>query len=212
MPDALVVHRPDGGTPKQLVLLFHGVGSDPRSLVPLGRRLAREFPQAAITSVPGPVVSDLGQGLQWFSVRGVTEENRPARVAEAMPRFVEAVQQQQAAAGVGPEQTILVGFSQGAIMALDSARLGHRLAARIVALAGRFSEPPAAVPAGIAFHLLHGADDPVIPARQCEQAAQVLAALGAQVTADVLPATGHAIPPAMEELLARRLAATPTPR
>jgi phospholipase/carboxylesterase len=206
MADALVIHSPEGAA-RQLVLLFHGVGADPRSLVPLGRRLARAFPQAAIASVPGAFESDLGQGLQWFSVRGVTEENRAERVEQAMPRFVAAVHEQQAQAGLGADDTILVGFSQGAIMALESARLGHRLAARIAALAGRFSEPPTAVPAGIAFHLLHGADDPVIPARQCEQAAQALAALDAPVTADVLPATGHSIPPAMEELLVRRLAA-----
>jgi phospholipase/carboxylesterase len=210
MADALVIHSPEGGTARQLVLLFHGVGADPRSLVPLGRRLARAFPQAAIASVPGAFESDLGQGLQWFSVRGVTEENRPARVAEAMPGFVAAVQAQQAAAGVGPDQTILVGFSQGAILSLDSARLGYRLASRIVALAGRFSELPATVPAGIVFHLLHGADDPVIPARQCDLAAQVLASLDAEVTADVLPATGHTVSPAMEELLVRRLAAAAT--
>ena len=35
-----------------------------------------------------PRPADLGGGWQWFSVRGVTEDSRPARIAEAMPSFV----------------------------------------------------------------------------------------------------------------------------
>lgn len=46
-----------------------------------------------------PESSDLGSGWQWFSVRGVTEENRPARVAEATPSFVRCVRDWQARTG-----------------------------------------------------------------------------------------------------------------
>ena len=80
----IVVQQP-AGTPKQLFMLHHGVGATPEGLVPFGRRLAQEFPEALVVSLQGPQASDLGQGYQWFSVVGITEENRPERVAAAMP-------------------------------------------------------------------------------------------------------------------------------
>ena len=87
----IVVQQPAGAA-KQLFLLHHGVGATPQGLLPLGRRLAAEFPEALVVSVQGPEASDLGQGYQWFSVIGITEETRPERVAAAMPAFVKAVQ------------------------------------------------------------------------------------------------------------------------
>ena len=93
-----VVQRP--AAPKQLVLLFHGVGSSARDLGPLAEALAPHLPDAAIVSVQAP--DAVGRGWQWFSVEGVTEADRPARVAAAMPRFVQAVRQWQQACTVAP--------------------------------------------------------------------------------------------------------------
>jgi predicted esterase len=69
---------------------------------------------AVIVSVQAPDAQ--GSGRQWFSVQGVTEDNRPARVAATMPRFVQAVREWQQASGVDTASTTLIGFSQGAIM------------------------------------------------------------------------------------------------
>ena len=89
----LIVQRPM--TPSQLVLLFHGVGSNARDLMPLGEALAPHLPGATLVSLQAPEAA--GPGWQWFSVRGVTEADRPARVAAAMPAFLQAVRQWQAA-------------------------------------------------------------------------------------------------------------------
>ena len=89
----LIVRQP--AMARQLVLLFHGVGSNARDLVPLGEALAPHLPDAAIVSVQAP--EGAGRGRQWFSVQGVTETDRPARVAAAMPGFVQAVQRWQEA-------------------------------------------------------------------------------------------------------------------
>jgi phospholipase/carboxylesterase len=193
------------------VLLFHGVGAIPRALVPLGsaagRASSRKPPLPACRRRTRPTSARACNGSRCAASPRKTARRGSLRSHAALRRCRARAAARRAS---GPTATILVGFSQGAILALDSARLGHRLASRIVALAGRFSELPATVPAGIVFHLLHGADDPVIPARQCDLAAQVLASLDAEVTADVLPATGHTVSPAMEELLVRRLAAAAT--
>jgi len=188
----------------QLFLLFHGVGASAAGLVPLGQRLAQAFPQAAVVSVPSPFESDLGAGRQWFSVRGVTEDNRVERIAAAMPLFERTVHQWQRRFEVDTAATTLVGFSQGAIMSLESARTGKALAGRVVSIAGRFATLPEAAP-HCAVHFIHGQDDAVIPARYAVDAAERLAALGADVTSDVLSFAGHQITPAMATAMLQRL-------
>ncbi len=206
MPEALVVHAPAPGVaPSPLVLFFHGVGSDAPALAPLARWLAPQLPGAALACVPAPWPSDLGAGRQWFSVRGVTEENRPQRVAPVLPVFEKTVRALQAQFGATPASTVLVGFSQGGIMALESARAGQELAARVVSLAGRFAQLPDHRPEGTAFHFLHGSEDGVMPVGHAREAAERLRALGAQATLDVLPATGHEVTPAMAQRLLERL-------
>jgi phospholipase/carboxylesterase len=190
----------------QLFLLFHGVGASASGLVPLGQRLAEEFPQAAVVSVPSPFESDLGAGRQWFSVRGVNEENRAERVAEAMPLFEQTVEEWQRRFEVDAAATTLVGFSQGAIMSLEAARMGKALAGRVVSIAGRFAHLPEAAP-HCAVHFIHGQDDAVIPSRFAVDAAERLEALGARVTSDVLSFAGHQITPAMVNAMIQRLRA-----
>lgn len=205
MSDDIIIQSPL--EPQRLILLFHGVGSTPQSMVPLGRRLADEFAEAAVVSVPSPDASDLGGGYQWFSVRGITEEDRPERIAATMPRFVATVERLQKACGSSPDRTVLIGFSQGAILALESTQTDARLAGTVVAIAGRFARPPKRAPRSTAVHLVHGDADPVVACRYAVTAAETLAGLGADVTIDLVPGLGHGIDAAAVELLIKRLKA-----
>jgi phospholipase/carboxylesterase len=204
---SLIVHPPQGGIAKQLFLLFHGVGAAPDDLVPLGQILAQQFPQSAIVSVQAPHDCPYSSGFQWFSIEGITEEQRPARTAQAMPLFQQAVQQWQQAFGVGADATALVGFSQGAIMALESTQhvTPSPLATRIVALSGRFGSLPNVSPQNCTLHLIHGKQDGVIPYAHTVRAAERLVELGADVTADVIPFVGHEITQEIADLVIERL-------
>ncbi|NWF46031.1 esterase, partial [Hydrogenophaga sp. D2P1] len=159
MQDDLIVHQPTVPA-RQLVLLFHGVGASPEGLLPLGQALAR--PDRWVVAVRSPFASDMGGGWQWFSVRGIDEANRIERVVAVMPRFVQTVKDWQARTGLDASATALAGFSQGAIMALESTQHAPPLAARVVAMAGRFAQPPRLAPDGTALHFIHGEQDPVI--------------------------------------------------
>ena len=203
MPGSVCIQQPID-TVKQLILLFHGVGASARDMVPVGQHLARAFPGAYIVSVDGHRPSDMGMGRQWFSVRGITEESRPARVAAVMPEFQATVRHWQRVAKVDPSGTVLLGFSQGAIMALESTQKQAVLAGRIVAIAGRFAEPPRSAPSGVALHLIHGDQDAVIPCGHSIEATQRLQGLGANVTLDLIPALGHGVDGrALASILAR---------
>lgn len=185
----IVIQQP--ASPVQLMLLFHGVGASPDSMAEVGRYLGKNFPQALIVSVAGADSSDLGQGFQWFSVQGVTEENRLQRVADALPRFLAAVEYWQQQSGLGHAATALVGFSQGAIMALEAAAARPQLASRVLAFSGRFASLPVAALPQTTVHLFHGKADPVIPYVHSVQAAEHLIALGGDVTAEIEPFVGH---------------------
>ena len=161
--------------------------------MPLGRILADADPAAWVVSVRSPDPCDLGSGWQWFSVRGVTEDSRPARIAEAMPLFVRSVRDWHARAGVDAAGTTLIGFSQGSIMALASTQSPETLAARVISIAGRFASPPRVAPTATQVHLLHGDQDTVIDPRHSLRAAETMQALGARVTVEIFPNLGHGV-------------------
>lgn len=204
MSDSIVVQAPANG-PEQLILLFHGVGSNPQNMVPLGQRLAAEFGQAAVISVASPDPCDMGSGYQWFSVRGITEENRGERIAATMPRFAETVSGLQKASGLSAAQTVLIGFSQGAIMALESTRMPVQLAGRVVSIAGRFAQETDQQPTATVLHFIHGTNDPVIDAGFTVRAGERLTRSGASATVDLIDGLGHGIDTRAADRLVERL-------
>ena len=83
MSTSVLARLPENGEPDLLFLLFHGVGANADGMAPLAMRLAQEYPQAAVLCIDAPDDFDAapgGSGRQWFSIRGIDEENRPARV------------------------------------------------------------------------------------------------------------------------------------
>src|ERR1039457_4966287 len=111
---------PEAKAVEQLFILLHGVGARSSDLVPLANKLRDAFPDAAFLLPDGTFPFDGGgNGRQWFSISGVTEENRAARVAGAMPALHAMVRHAQNRFRILQPDTALVGFSQGAIMALE---------------------------------------------------------------------------------------------
>lgn len=190
---SIVIARPE--RPTQLVLLFHGVGSSAASLAPIGEAIAQARPGAVVVSIDAPFPSGLGSGREWFSVLGITEQNRPVRIAQSIPLFLDVVSLWQRTSGLGPDGTVLVGFSQGAILALEATQTERAtgFAERIIALAGRFAVPARCAPSGLRYHLIHGTQDAVVSHTYSVAAAEALQDLGGDATLDLLPGLGHGI-------------------
>ncbi len=156
-----------------------------------------------------PLASEGGRGWQWFSVTGITEANRPARIADAMPRFIDTVTHWQQQAGADAASTTLIGFSQGAIMALEATQQGATLAGRVVATAGRFAQSPRRAPTDTVVHLMHDDQDPVMPMALAIDAAASLQSLGATVTLDKFPGLDHGVDVRVMHRMVQRLAEDP---
>lgn len=188
---------PRAGSPTPLYIHLHGVGASALQMTPVADRFAQAWPQAAQLLPDGFEATDLGpHGRQWFSVLDITEECRPSRVQAVLPRLADFVRDAQSMLGVDAPATALVGFSQGAIMALEFAQTFPALVGRVVAIAGRYAVLPSVAPTAV-VHLVHGKEDRVVPARHTLDAATRLIALGADVTADIVPGVAHEPHPAL---------------
>jgi len=199
--------RPNPDTEvRQLFVLLHGVGGTPDGLEPLALTLRAAFPGAVVRIPEGFQAYDGGRrGRQWFSVRDVTDDNRPERVAQAMPALIDYVRAAQHSLRLKAPDTALVGFSQGAIMALEAVQAEPRLAGRVLAFSGRYAQLPQSAPPYTTIHLLHGAADAVMPVSHAQAAQARLAELQGDSTIDVASSVGHDLHPALVERAIERL-------
>lgn len=196
---------PEAIPAKQLFVLLHGVGSKPSDLAPLANYLKEVFPGAAFFLPEGTEPFDGGNGRQWFSISGVSGDNRISRVANAMPRLKTLVKEAQDRFSVLQSDTALIGFSQGAIMALEYSIAHDGGVGRVLAFAGRFAQLPKKAPELTTLHLLHGESDPVIPLEHAEAALARLKELNGDATLDTAALAGHEINAELADHAIRRL-------
>ncbi len=201
-------------TPSSLVILLHGVGANGADLAPLGGALKAFLPDTAFVSPDAPEPFEAGgAGRQWFSVVGVSDANRGARVERARAGFDRVVAREIERAGFAGQldRVVFFGFSQGAILSLDALADGRWPVAAVVAASGRLVTPIGPKPASATPVLvLHGERDEVISAAEAPRAKRILEDAGFAVEAHVYSGLGHSISPeglaAAGAFLARRLA------
>lgn len=185
---------------QQLFILLHDASGRAADLLPLANQLKAAFPEAAYIIPDGfEEVNDNATGRQWYSEQTISAQNRITRIATALPTLHTLIQQTQQRFGIPPASTALVGFSQGAIMALECYAAYDGLVGRIISFAGCFAQLPQTAPQQTTLYLLHGEDDQVIPADRVYEAYEHLAELNGDVTIDVLSTIGHELHPAMIE-------------
>ncbi len=190
------------GTARAAVVFLHGYGADGADLLGLADPLAPHLPQAAFYAPDAPEPCQGNPfGRQWFPIPwidGSSEEAQAAGLAAAsedLNAFLEKVLQDE---GLEPETLALVGFSQGAMMAMHVAPRRDRAIAGVVAISGRLVaherlEAEARVRPPVL--LIHGDRDDVVPFDNMEFAGQALVAAGFEVFGHVMQGTGHGIAP-----------------
>ncbi len=185
---------PKAASPRQLFILLHDAGAQASELVPLANELREAFPDAAFLLPEGTLPADGStKGRQWFSQQG----DLATRAAEALPALHHLLQQAQARLGVLQTDTALVGFGQGAILALEYCVHHDGGAGRILAFSGRFARLPEKAPELTTVHLFHGERDEVVPVSHAYAAYEMLESLGADVTLDIAASVGHELHPAL---------------
>ena len=79
----------------------------------------------------------------------------------------------------------------------------------MIALSGRFTQPPRVAPKATRVHLIHGDADRVMPVHLAQDALAQLQALGGQTTLDRLPGLGHSIDSRVLDTIVGHLQNTP---
>jgi phospholipase/carboxylesterase len=202
--------RPAEADPEGILVLHHGRGADELDLLPLGdvldpeRRLHVVTPRAPLT-LPG------WSGHHWYLVPRVgypdaeTFAASYALLGEFHDELAERV-------GIGPERTVLGGFSMGSVMSY-ALGLGHDRPrpAGILALSGFVPvvdgwQPDVAGRDGLPVFIAHGRHDPVIPV---DFARRARALLEGHVDLDYHESdAGHHVEPAQIPAMTRWLSAT----
>lgn len=169
-----------------LLLLLHGLGADERDLFALAPRLD---PRLVVVAARAPYAA-AGAGFAWYSLaRSSTPPTLdPVEVEASREALAELVPELCAAYGADAGRVLLLGFSQGAVMAHALALSRPDLVRAFVAHSGRLlpqslsrAAPPAAL-GRLEALVLHGARDDVIPVERGREAAALLAPLlGARV-------------------------------
>ena len=163
-------------------------------MIPIAFKFQARFPSAALV-VPSGFNPDARGGVaqDWYPTRGLNCDNHGERVAAVLPDFEDLVRREQTSLGVPASRTVLIGFSQGGTLALESVKIAG-VAGAVVAFSSRFARLPArGARIGSRIHLVHGAYDSVVSRVYSERAARVLVGLHVPVTLDIVEDLGHAL-------------------
>lgn len=193
----------------RLVIFLHGVGSSGADLLPLAGPLRHALPGTAFAAPDAPFPFPYGMGHQWFSIAGVTEDNRAGRIKAARADFDRVIGEiiETHVFADKLDRVAFVGFSQGTIMALDALASGRWPVGAIVAFSGRLASPyPLSPGKATPVLLVHGAADSVIPAAETVKATAILQGLGVDVESRILPGVDHTISAEGIELVGEFLA------
>lgn len=188
------------GTTKQVVMFLHGYGADGADLLGLADPLGPHLPDTTFIAPDAPERAQGGYGLQWFPIPwidGSSEEAAAQGLARASGDLDAFIDARLAEYGLQDKQLALLGFSQGAMMALHVAPRRRVPMAGVVAISGRLLEPEkiGAITAKPPVLLIHGDDDQVVPFGNMQAAGQVLTAAGVETFGHVMTGTGHGIAP-----------------
>lgn len=186
-----------GGPPKQAIVLLHGYGSDGQDLIGLAGYWRQMLPEAIFLApnAPEPCRQNPG-GYQWFDIDPDRPDYRDGGAAAARPVIVEFLADLWTQTGLDAGNTVLAGFSQGAMMALHTGLSLEQTLLGIVSFSGALIPPPALLDGRGAkppVCLIHGANDPVVAPAQSIEARRELEQHGFTVRYHVEANAGHTI-------------------
>ncbi|MGR3572692.1 alpha/beta hydrolase [Brevirhabdus sp.] len=190
------------GRTGSVVVLLHGYGADGTDLLGLADPLAPHMPDTTFVAPNAPETC-IGNpmGFQWFPIPwldGSSQEEAETGMGRALDdlnAYLDAVIEEE---GITPEKLVILGFSQGTMMALHLAPRREAAVAGVVGFSGRLLEPDrlaedARVKPPVL--LVHGDQDDVVPPDSLPEAADALTAAGFEVYAHISKGTAHGIAP-----------------
>jgi phospholipase/carboxylesterase len=181
------------GKPVYLVVLLHAEGSSGQEVIDLALNFAPDLPKADFLAAEAPFPAAAGR--RWFPGEGESASAIAAGLTAGAPLLDMFLDEMLAARRLPGDHLALVGFSHGAMLALD---VGLRRAvppAVIIAFGGALPEgrdigTPRAQPPVV---FIHGEDDAVVPLADMIATRDRLKALGLPARSMRRPGLGHGV-------------------
>ncbi len=190
------------GNADSLVIFLHGYGADGNDLIGIADSIADHLPNTVFHAPNAPQrCTNNPMGYQWSPLPrldGSSEEVARQGQVEAAALLNSWLDETHATEGIGPERTIIVGFSQGTMMALLVCPRRDTPVAGVVGFSGRLMDPEtlgSEMKSTMPILLVHGDSDEVVPPSSLPEAADALVQAGYEVYTHISPNTGHGIAP-----------------
>lgn len=190
------LHPLNGGPASGLVVLLHGYGSNGDDLIQLGRQFQPALPDVAIVAPHGHLTLGGPDQRAWFELTmPMTEHQRWTGAVAAEPVINQFIDAERDRLGLTDDRVVLVGFSQGTIMALHVALRRDEPVGAIVGFSGMLAGPDHLdeITARPPVTLIHGDRDPVVPIEAMQASAAALLAAGVPVETVVSRGLGHSV-------------------
>jgi phospholipase/carboxylesterase len=191
-----------GGRPKSVVVLLHGYGSNGDDLITLAPLIQPALPDAAFVAPNAPArlarLARMAQGYQWWPIQTFSPAERKAGVLAAASGIDQFLDAELEAAGLTDDRLLLVGFSQGTMMALHVGLRRAKPLAGVIGFSGMLVAPEllsSEVRSRPPVLLVHGTADDVVPFRSLAPAREALRAASVPVETHASQGIGHTVGP-----------------
>jgi len=186
-----------GSRPNALVILIHGYGSNGDDLIGLARMIQPALPGAAFVAPNAPSqLPRMAAAYQWWPIETFSMAERLAGVSAAAPGLDAFITEELTKAELPGSRVLLVGFSQGTMMALHVGLRREQPLAGIVGISGMLVAPErlqAEITSRPPVLLIHGTEDTVVPFSSMDLASTALTAAGVAVEVHASPGVGHSV-------------------
>jgi phospholipase/carboxylesterase len=202
--------EPRGAQPTALVVLLHGYGANGDDLIGLADGWQQLLPGAVFVAPNAPQsIPGMHGGLQWFALTLRDPSEYWRGVAAAQPDVDRFLDRELGRYRLQPDRLVLVGFSQGTMLALHVGLRRRQAPAGIVGYSGLLAGPEhlGDITVRPPILLIHGGADELIPVEAMHIAREQLAAARLRVEWHVRPRLGHGIDPEGQWMAAHFIAA-----
>ncbi|WP_349967192.1 alpha/beta hydrolase [Wolbachia endosymbiont of Armadillidium arcangelii] len=181
---------------KNLIIFFHGWGSSGDNFAHLAKVMSKFLPDSYLVVPSAPFKREIGDGYQWFSLEDRSEEALYSGVKNATSIVSHFIDTKLKELSLKDTQLSLVGFSQGAMLAINVALTRLQSCASVVAYSGRFLSPSKTAPqikSKPSICVIHGDADDVVPFSSLDLAVKALEENGVNVEGYPIHGLGHII-------------------
>ena len=195
------VKKSISGINNEIVIFFHGYGADGSDLISLSDAFSKILPNAVFYSPNAPQTCQMGGlGYEWFPIKqkndGSLDLNAKNEILNSIKLINRYIDEIESDTGISSKNFILIGFSQGTMMVLETLLSREKKISAVVGFSGGFlnvKNNVSKINLDTPILLVHGDEDNVVPMEMTKMAKKNLNSLGYFVNTYFSKGLGHGI-------------------